>query len=132
MDFGSVFPSLSAPSCVPHFHTVVPIQVQSMRGSDGSWRGTRDERNWGSHHLRATQQGFGRVGNTYDAGGWILENTAFTIQLKVRTNETLTQAQSLQPQKCSVTWTNDVLMQCFKTSKPMEKELTTVEMDGPS
>lgn len=45
-----------------------------------------------------------------------MENTAFTIQLKVRTNETLTQAQSLQPQKCSVTWTNDILMQCFKTN----------------
>lgn len=55
---------------------------------------TREERYWGSHHLRATEQGFDRVGNMYDrgGGGWILENIAFTIRLKVRT---LTQAQSL-------------------------------------
>ena len=37
-----------------------------------------------------------------------------------------------QPQKRPVTWTNDILVQCFRNSKPMEKELTIAEMDGPS
>lgn len=50
LDFGSLLSGLFPPSCFPHFYTVVPVQVQSMRSSNGSGE-TREERNWGSYHL---------------------------------------------------------------------------------
>lgn len=54
MDFGSLFPGLSAPSCVPHFHTVVPFRSSQWEVVMGAGE-TREERYWGSHHLRATE-----------------------------------------------------------------------------